>query len=87
LAAARQLARPAATRHPMNLPQPARHAPGQRCAILASKAEAGAHHACRVLLQALFIIANTLPVVSTKAAASTINKGVFIARSHCVRAP
>jgi len=47
----------------------------------ASKVEAGAHHACRLLLQALFIIAKTLPVVSTKAAASTINKGVFIARS------
>ena len=52
----------------------------------ASKVEAGAHHACRLLLQALFIIAKTLPVVSTKAAASTINKGVFIARSHCARA-
>lgn len=36
------------------------------------------HHECRVLLQALFMVASTLPVVSTNAAASAITKGVFI---------
>jgi hypothetical protein len=41
-----------------------------------------AHQAWRALLQALFITANVLPIASTTAAVSTINKG-FIARFHC----
>ena len=40
--------------------------------------ETGAHHACLLLLQALFISAMALPVITSTTAARTINKGLFI---------
>jgi hypothetical protein len=41
--------------------------------------EKGAHHACWLLLQALFMIAKALPVPSnTTTAATANNKGLFI---------
>ena len=40
--------------------------------------ETGAHHACLLLLQALFISAMVLPVITSTTAARTINKGLFI---------
>ena len=40
--------------------------------------ETGAHHACLLLLQALFISAMALPVITSTTAARTINKGLFV---------